>query len=217
MLQGKARSPVATCPLPLGMLQDTSVLFSPRYLQLCSGVMGWPPLYLQHPGVVPGDRGCPRAQPPALCPCHLPVWVTPKPWQPPPRPAARLLPLGETSHGLASRCKRSLGYRVIKTWQLPISNSELLARGALRPSPASCRGNKGGHGAGTGEGTRRCWGFTSRTSSSGTPSASSSCLAYEAGAVRDLSGANQPVWCPPGALPLPGASPRVAALAAAQV
>lgn len=142
MLQAKARSPVATCPLPLGIHQDTSVLFSPRCLQLCSGVMGWPPL--QHPGVAPGGRGCPRAQPPVLCPCHLPVWVTPKPWQPPPHPAARLLPLGETSHGLTSRCKRSLGYRVIKTWQLPISSSELLARGALRPSPVSCRGNTGG-------------------------------------------------------------------------
>lgn len=110
----------------------------PPAVQRSHGVV--PPLL----GVVPGGRGCPRAQPPVLCPCHLPVWVTPKPWQPPPHPTARLLPLGEMSHGLTSRCKRSLGYRVIKTWQLPISSSELLARGALRPSPASCRGNTGG-------------------------------------------------------------------------
>lgn len=141
MLQAKARSPVAACP---PSPRDSPGHLGPVLTQIPPAVQ-WghgvvPPLL----GVVPGGRGCPRAQPLVLCPCHLPVWVTPKPWQPPPHPTARLLPLRETSHSLTSRCKRSLGYRVIKTWQLPISSSELLARGVLRPSPVSCRGNTGG-------------------------------------------------------------------------
>lgn len=53
---------MATCPLPLGIHQDTSVLFSPRFLQLCSGVMVWSPLYL---GWCLGAGGVPVRSP--LC------------------------------------------------------------------------------------------------------------------------------------------------------
>lgn len=72
-----------------------------------------------------GMSGGPCVQPPACCPPALSL--SPEgPGEAVGRgspllsPTARLLPLREMFLGLAGRCKRSFGCRVIKTWQLSI-------------------------------------------------------------------------------------------------